>query len=526
MAGRAHHAWRRQLIILLGLGLIAAALGTAQPASAVTLPAGDNLVLWLKADAGVTADGSGKVSQWDDQPLGTYNTTANNAQQGSTTYQPQLVDNASPNGVLPVLRFNKNPYFDIADHDDLDPGTGGFTIFVAGKPNHTDTSSRGLLSKQDTGSSSVGYSIWSTVDGSRLNTSISGGSSTTKGSQDRARPTDFNLLTMLATGSQVFGYLDGSNDGWTDGGGGPTDNNYSGDVSNSRALKIGRGYGGGYPLSGDIGEIMIYKAALDPAQQAAVEGYLHQRWFTMPQPSLLMLHMDEGSGDTAYDATGGNDGTRVNASWTTDGILGNALSFDGTNDYVTVGGAESDFDFASSTDGFSVEAWIKPDSLASSMAIVSKSNQSSSTGGWALNWDANVGGKLRFDLFDGAPPSPAAFSTTDLEVGKWYHVVGTWTGSTSDANAMKVYLNGVLDGESTFMNTWIDNDFAVRVGSTNNGIWDFNGLIDEVAIYNRALSGPEVWHRFAGVPEPASVFLLALGGLLGLAMAARRRRGK
>ncbi len=488
-------------------------------AQAVTLPVDDDLVLWLKADAGVTL-ASGKVSQWDDQLVGD-NTTSNNAVQSSGTYQPIVVENASPSGDLPVLRFDANPYLDIADHADLNPGTGGYTIFLAGQRIDTSGTSRGWLSKQASPSASPGYTIWSTIEGSRTVVGMSdvGGD---RGSQRITRPDDFSLVTMSLTGSQIFGFLDGSDADWADGGSGSEVNNdYTGSITNTRALQIGRGYNGIYPLSGDVAEILMYKADLSSSDRATVEGYLHAKWYDMPQPTLLMLPMNEGAGPTAYDSTGGNDATVDGATWT-GGKLGQALHFDG-NDRAVVGGDESDFDFASSSDGFSVEAWVKADNIGGSMSMVSKAAQASSMGGWDFWCDPN--GRVGFRLFDGAMPSPTAKGTTSMEEDEWYHVVGTWNGSNTDSDAIKVYVNGILDGESTAMNAWIDNDFAVTIGKLASGSanWFFQGTIDEVAIFDRELSAPEVWHRFSRVPEPGTVSLLALGGLCMIIFGRRKR---
>ncbi len=263
----------------------------ACPVHAETLPVTDNsLVLWLKADAGVTVTG-GRVSQWDDQLVGD-NTSSNDAAQTNATYRPTVFANASPNGLLPMMRFDKGPYLAIADADDLDPDAGGFTIFIAGKASHSDADSRGWLNKQGSGGSSDdGYSIWSTINANEMNGRVAGvgGAPENKGSQSHARSSDFGVLTMQLTGSEIFGFLDGSSTGWTDGGNGPTDNDYTGSVSNSTALEIGRGgYDNTLPLSGDIGEIIIYKSELNGTDRGKVESYLNDKW-VVPEPTSLAL---------------------------------------------------------------------------------------------------------------------------------------------------------------------------------------------------------------------------------------------
>jgi len=72
--------------------------------------------------------------------------------------------------------------------------------------------------------------------------------------------------------------------------------------------------------------------------------------------TILMLNVDEGTGNPQDSSGKGNHGTITGATWTTQGKFGNALEFDGVNDMVNCGNDES----LNITDRITVEAWIKP----------------------------------------------------------------------------------------------------------------------------------------------------------------------
>ncbi len=174
-----------------------------------------------------------------------------------------------------------------------------------------------------------------------------------------------------------------------------------------------------------------------------------------------------------------NDGTIYGAKWV-QGKFGKVLSFDGADDYVDCGNNES----LDITNAITIEARIKPEKV-SEARIVRKSPASSSTKSYMLLLDSV--NRLWFFIYDNtATGYHEVKSTTALEIGRWYHIVGTF-----DGRYMKVYVNGVLEktidiGEIATIES---NTDPVTIGGTYR---KFNGLIDEVRIYNRALSGKEI----------------------------------
>jgi hypothetical protein len=198
---------------------------------------------------------------------------------------------------------------------------------------------------------------------------------------------------------------------------------------------------------------------------------------------------DEGSGNIAYDASGnGNHGTIYGAKWT-QGKIGGALSFDGVDDYVRV----PDSDSLDITNAITIEAWVNCGSSPAGnlRSIVRKEST------YALRFYSDgtleglvwIGGRYKSS---GIVPASIAWVPN-----RWVH----WT-FTYDGSSMKIYKNGILVMGPTAQTGAIDkttNDLGI--GGTGTGAYPFIGLIDEVRIYNRALSPEEIrFHYSRGGP--------------------------
>ncbi len=190
---------------------------------------------------------------------------------------------------------------------------------------------------------------------------------------------------------------------------------------------------------------------------------------------------DEGQGTTAFDSSGnGLDGTLMgNPKWVS-GQVGGALDFDGNDDYVQI----PDDPLLALTKEITIAAWTNMRATASGeMAIVSK-------GGWAANdlpyeLTETSGGVIYWQFYNDAgrdscaPDSPKA--------AEWHHIAATYDGAS-----FKCYIDGVLAEEWAYAGAMPVNTAAVNIGRRSRGGTMFNGLIDDVAIYNRALSVDEI----------------------------------
>ena len=202
---------------------------------------------------------------------------------------------------------------------------------------------------------------------------------------------------------------------------------------------------------------------------------------------IAAYSFNEGSGTTVTDLSGNNiTGTIVSATWTTSGKYGNALSFNGTSSYVDLGNPAA----LKLTGSMTIEAWVKaaanpPDDGQ----IVAKSNGST---GWQLKTTPDTGPET-FGLAVGRTTSAQVqrYTTTVRSLNTWYHVTGVYNAT---AKTVDIYVNGVLsDGvlAGTIPAVQVDAAVNANVGRRTGGFY-FNGIIDEVRIYSRALSQAEI----------------------------------
>ncbi len=190
---------------------------------------------------------------------------------------------------------------------------------------------------------------------------------------------------------------------------------------------------------------------------------------------------EEATGtQTTIDASGsGNLGTISGATRITTTQFGKALSFNGTNNWVTINDSAS----VDLTTGMTLEAWVYPTSLNGWKTVLMKEQTGFASYWLYANDDAsrpanvvNVGGTLR-QLSAGS----------HLPTNTWTHLAATYDGSTQ-----KLYVNGVLVGSRSQTGAIALSSGALRIGG--NSLWGeyFTGYIDEVRIYNRALSQAEI----------------------------------
>ncbi|OGG57577.1 hypothetical protein A2853_01780 [Candidatus Kaiserbacteria bacterium RIFCSPHIGHO2_01_FULL_55_17] len=273
-------------------------------------------------------------------------------------------------------------------------------------------------------------------------------------------------------------------------------------------LWIGMDYSSIRHLDGLIDDVRIYNRALSATEVAALyksgsTNVAHTNTGpNAPLTSALVGHWTFDGGTTNWGANttndvsgNGNTGTLVSMSTTTSptpGKIGQALKFDGSSQYANVGAGSTQPSLP-----LTASAWIKSNSLAATQGIIGNHSAPTTHVGYWMEISTN--GTLNLSYGDntncGSPNRRTKSSAAAVTAGKWYHVVGVIKGATD----MNIYINGVdAGGTYTGSGGSITYSGATTVGASGTAIGqpcaaaDFNGVIDDARIYNRALSAQEV----------------------------------
>jgi len=215
-----------------------------------------------------------------------------------------------------------------------------------------------------------------------------------------------------------------------------------------------------------------------------------KRWLT--QPSLVgWWRFEEGSGTDANDSSGyGNHGTlNGDPNWVAGKEGSYALDFDAVGDYVNVPDTDDSLDVDSN---LTIAAWVKLNSTAAAVTIAGKQP----SGVAADNFPGNylfmmvAGGKLRLVHQTSTGTDFVYYeSTTTVGAGDWDHAAVTLV----EGGTVEFYIDGSPAGTTAQSATFgIVNDEPVRIGVKKNAVTWFNGTMDDLRIYNSALSEADI----------------------------------
>ena len=202
-----------------------------------------------------------------------------------------------------------------------------------------------------------------------------------------------------------------------------------------------------------------------------------------------------GFEDNVKDSSGmGNHGTRQGAEYTDEGIVGKALEFDGDRDYVLIPGT-SNLDVQDLT----ISCWNYANDYDKNMFMFEKTTNGAVNTQYSLFY--NYGGSNHQIYF-----RTYGLSSRDLVVadhakgpvdGQWNHIAATYNSST---DIKKIYCNGVeIISDSGVSGTLVTNPAGTSwIGTYGGGVgYPFKGIIDEVCIYNEAISSAQIQQHYA-----------------------------
>jgi Tol biopolymer transport system component len=195
---------------------------------------------------------------------------------------------------------------------------------------------------------------------------------------------------------------------------------------------------------------------------------------------------DEGSGTTAADSAGPYSGAINSATWT-DGKCGNALSFDGADDYIGLGSGLSNLQ------EFTFSAWINIDDSASGIRTILGSWHGYQDGDRKFSFGLTDDNRMQVRLSSCGSWTCEQFLESDgaiTQTNTWHHMTAVY-----DTTDVEFYIDGVLDSVyNTNQHSLLNHGLDVEIGRSpwDVGMHYFDGSIDEVLVYNRALSAAEV----------------------------------
>jgi|Napbiome12C3dose_1001474.scaffolds.fasta_scaffold00057_2 hypothetical protein len=251
-------------------------------------------------------------------------------------------------------------------------------------------------------------------------------------------------------------------------------------------------------FTGNIDDVKIYNYARTQQQIVAdMNGGSASIRSVSNKSPVGYWKFDEGQGTVANNSS--SQGSTLNGTltsmaspatstsgWTQSGKFGKALVFDGTNDYISITdpGASSALDMNGQ---ITISTWIKTSGANNYAGIIHKSNNSST--GYQLGMSTSS--DIRADLFKGTTYDNVSTSGLNVEDNLWHSIIATYDGSTAI-----IYVDGVKKASkamSGYLQTNSNDNSALLIGNDDGAASRyFNGSIDEVKVYNYALTADEV----------------------------------
>ena len=345
----------------------------------------------------------------------------------------------------------------------------------------TSTNSHAIVSKSSEAAGEVGFRVEGSFDQnsylvwSRMGTPQAGDGAI--GTTSATTLGVWHHVVAMKSNDTIYLYRDNVSQGYTTGITLPFNNN--------NPFLIGaltENIGTVYFFDGKIDDIRVYNRRLSIAEISALYNE-SSPCTTADITTGLIAHYPFTGNANDVSGNGYNGNVNTGATLTTDrfGNANSAYSFNGsTQGFINIPNSGS-IDFSN---GISFSAWFQASSSAMS-SLVDKMEMSGSNGFRINTRDVSEQNKIWACAGNYNSGIGTAISTTQYSIGTWYNVVGTFGPS----NQVNIYINGILENtynaSYSFNNT---SEIFIGKGHHTSGYEFFNGKIDDISIYNRALN--------------------------------------
>lgn len=237
-----------------------------------------------------------------------------------------------------------------------------------------------------------------------------------------------------------------------------------------------------------MNKILFFLAFFTFSMNAQLPSYL-------PTNGLVAYYPFNGNANDV--SSNSNNGTNNGATLTTDrfGNANSAFSFNGINNYISTNTSSIPF-----PNGITFCAWIKPTTYKNASIVDKMLNIGN---GFRINTRENsispginpkkIWSQSSYYGYTGANNN--SVSTTDQQLNNWQFVVGTF----GNDGVLRLYYNGILENQITTSYSQLNNSpILIGRGSTSSTYENFQGLIDDIGVWNRALTSQEVQNLFVG----------------------------
>jgi N-acetylneuraminic acid mutarotase len=242
----------------------------------------------------------------------------------------------------------------------------------------------------------------------------------------------------------------------------------------------------GLLAAGVVGDSFYAVGGRDSNYLSTVEAFTSEATptptpLTCVAPPSNMVSWWPGDGD-ANDIQDSNNGTSQNGATFAPGKVAQAFSFDGVDHFVGVPDSAN----LNLTEALTIDAWVNPSVANQYGGIVEKTVGDHVNTQYLLHLEGGIV-FFRLIIVPGVDHR-TVHSNSVIPINEWTHVAGTWDGAT-----MNLFINGVQQTETVAVTPPINSGAGpTLIGRLGDNIYHFAGLIDEVEIFNRALSTQEI----------------------------------